>query len=238
MHPDLQVGIAALKAGRIVLLYDGDGREEETDMVVASQHVDADLLRTLRQDAGGLVCTTLAPEHHAHLGLPFLSDLIQAAADEHPVLAGLLPDDIQYDASKPAFGLTVNHRDTFTGITDADRALTITALEAFLGDLPDDPAAAQKAFGDAFRAPGHVTLLNGAPGGLAARQGHTELSIALMRLAGLTPSATICEMLGPDGKALPRKEAQAYAREHGLVFIAGQQVMDACRPIENPLNAE
>ncbi len=218
----------ALRNGEIVLLYDADGREEETDMVVASQHVTSDHLRTLRTDAGGLVCTTLAPEHHACLGLPYLSDLIQKAAADHPVVEGLLPDDIQYDGTKPAFGLTINHRSTFTGITDADRATTVSELSSFLAETDKlDDEAARTAFGSEFRAPGHVTLLNGAPGGLDARQGHTELSIELARQAGLTPSATICEMLGPDGRALSKKDAQAYAAEHGLVFLTGQEVIQA-----------
>ena len=224
----LQQAQQALRAGQIVLLYDADGREEETDMVVASQHATAEHLRTLRTDAGGLVCTTLAPEHHRLLGLPWLSDLLARAAADHPALARLVPDDIQYDASKPAFGLTINHRATYTGITDADRALTISELATFLADAEGkDAAVVAQEFGASFRAPGHVTLLNGQDAGLGARQGHTELSIELLRQADLVPSATICEMLGSDGNALPRAEAEAYAQAHGLVFLTGADVVEA-----------
>ncbi len=225
---NLQRAHEALRNGEIVLLYDADGREEETDMVVASQLADPAAFYTLRRDAGGLVCTTVAPEHHRALGLPWLSDLLATAAA--PVIGHMTPDDIQYDASKPAFGVTINHRSTFTGITDADRSTTVREFAAFVAEmdqlqLEDVPAA----FGKEFRAPGHVILLNGQDEGLAARQGHTELSIEVMRQAGLVPSATICEMLGDDGKALPRAEAEAYAAAHGLVFLTGAEVVDAWR---------
>jgi 3,4-dihydroxy 2-butanone 4-phosphate synthase len=231
MTPTLQAALQALRRGETVLVYDADGREEETDLVVASEHITAQQVRTLRQDGGGLLCTTLGPDAHRRLGLPWLSDLIQDAADAHPVLRGLLPDDIRYDASKPAFGLTLNHRSTYTGITDGDRATTIRRLAELTVEtegLP--PEKAQTLLGAEFRAPGHVMLLNGADAGLAARQGHTELGLELMRMAGLAPSCTLCEMMdGTTGKALSKKDAQAYAEAHGLVFLTGQDILDAWR---------
>jgi 3,4-dihydroxy 2-butanone 4-phosphate synthase len=154
-----------------------------------------------------------------------------AAATDHPVLERLLPDDIQYDASKPAFGLTLNHRDTYTGITDEDRSRTITQL-AHLADAMAtlSQEAARQRLGQEFRSPGHVILLNGAPGGLAARQGHTELSLALAHMAGLPGSTTVCEMMDPQsGHALARRDAEAYAEAHGLAFLTGQDVMQAWR---------
>ncbi|MEA3190767.1 MAG: 3,4-dihydroxy 2-butanone 4-phosphate synthase [Thermoplasmata archaeon] len=225
----LQAALRDLRAGRPVLLYDSDGREGETDLVVASEHATPDLVRLLRTEAGGLLCTTVAPEHHKALGLPFLADLLADAARQHPVLAEMRAHDLRYDASKSSFGLTVNHRKTFTGIPDADRSLTITELARFLGGLAGLPDAEARArFGAAFRAPGHVILLNGADGGLTKRQGHTELSLELARMAGLVPSTTICEMLDPQsGRALPKKDAQAYAERNGLVFLTGQDVLSA-----------
>ena len=89
VSPRLQQAVEALRNGQIVLLYDADGREEETDMVVASQFATPEHLRTLRNDAGGLVCTTLAPEHHRLLDLPWLTDLLAGAAAKHPALQHL-----------------------------------------------------------------------------------------------------------------------------------------------------
>ncbi len=198
-------------------------------MVVLGSHCTPEVLRTLRSDAGGLVCTAVAPAHHQRLDLPFLSDLIQGAAARHPGLLGLLPDDIAYDGSKPAFGLTINHRETYTGITDRDRSLTITALADFLATTAAMSAEATRAeFGKRFRSPGHVSLLNGAPGGLAQRMGHTELSLALAGLAGDVGVTTVCEMLDPEtGTALGRAGAEAYAEAHGLVFLTGDEVVRA-----------
>lgn len=225
----LALAFAALRRGEPVLLYDADGREEETDMVVASQFATMQAIRTLRTEAGGLLCTAIAPEHHQKLGLPFLSDLVRKAAADHPVLGHMHADDIRYDPSRSSFGLTINHRSTYTGIPDGDRSKTIQELAAFLGRLDAIPAeAARQEFGHEFRSPGHCILLNGAPGGLGTRQGHTELSLELARQAGLVPSTTICEMLDAEsGKALGKKQAMDYAQRKGLVFLTGQDVVQA-----------
>lgn len=228
MTPNLEAALRALRDGQPVLLYDADGREEETDIVIASQCATPELIRQLRTDGGGLLCTAIGPAQHTLLDLPWLSDLLADAAQAHPVLAGMMPDDIQYDASKPAFGLTINHRSTFTGITDADRANTIQELARFFDQhAAGTPAAARQAFGKEFRAPGHVILLNGAPNGLADRQGHTELSLELLQQAGMVPCSTICEMMGADGNALSRADAEAYAAAKGLVFLTGADVLES-----------
>ncbi|MGB0651626.1 MAG: 3,4-dihydroxy-2-butanone-4-phosphate synthase [Thermoplasmatota archaeon] len=227
MNPNVQAALRALQEGRIVLVYDADGREEEVDIVAAGPHVSPDVVRTMRMDAGGLVCTAIGPEIHQALGLPFAADLLADAARDHPVLAGTTPDDIRYDPSKSSFGVTINHRDTFTGITDEDRSLTITALAAFATELAAGKVEVAD-FGARFRAPGHVQLLNGAVGGLATRQGHTELSLELARMAGLPAVTTVCEMMDPvSGRALTRKDAEAYAARHDLVFLTGQDILDA-----------
>jgi 3,4-dihydroxy 2-butanone 4-phosphate synthase len=225
----IEAATAALRRGEIVLLYDADGREEETDMVLASQFATPQAIQQLRQEAGGLLCTTVAPEHHRKLGLPYLADLLRDAATTNPVLSYLRSDDIKYDPSKSTFGLTINHRSTYTGIPDVDRSKTILELANFLRGIERQTGPqAIASFGQQFRSPGHCILLNAAPGGLATRQGHTELSLELARQASLVPSTSICEMLdAKTGRALDRKGAQAYAARHGLVFLTGQDVTEA-----------
>lgn len=218
---------AALRSGKFVLVFDSDSREAETDMMIASEHVTYESVRTLRREAGGLICTTVPAEVSHKLGLPFMAELFAEAYAKHPVLKGLAPNDLPYD-TKSAFSLTINHRRTFTGIPDRDRALTISEF-AKLGkrvvDMESD--AARTEMGTAFRAPGHVFLLNSQPGVLNDRRGHTELATALMKMGEMYPSATICEMMGDDGKAMRKDKAQEYAKRYGLPYLEGADIIEA-----------
>lgn len=218
-----------LREGRFVLVYDADGREEETDMVIASQFATSEAIRLMRRDAGGLICTTADPAIRESLGLPFLAEVFMGMAEEYPVMKELMPNDIPYDV-KSAFSITINHRKTFTGITDDDRALTIREFARLAEKATaQEDGWGKREFGRNFRAPGHVHLLNTSDRILETRFGHTELSTALVLMAGIVPSATVCEMMGDDGKALPKQGAKAYAEAHGLTFLEGAEVIEAWR---------
>jgi 3,4-dihydroxy 2-butanone 4-phosphate synthase len=222
--------IEALQRGEFVLVYDGDGREEETDMTIASQFVTPDAVRTLRREAGGLICTTVPAEARVKIGLPFLSELFEEAAPRHPVLARTLTTTAAYDAVASPFSITINHRETRTGITDRDRALTISRFAGLVGEaLRTENGWAMEALGREFRSPGHVPLLNAAEGLVETRRGHTELTTALLTMARLVPSATICEMMGDDGRAMTRQDAKEYAGARNLVFLEGRDVVEAWR---------
>ena len=220
----------SLRARHPVLIYDADGREEETDAAFASQFVDPDAVRFLRKEAGGLICTTVPAAARERLGLPFLAELFNEAAARHPVLARTLATTAPYDPIASPFSITINHRDTRTGITDRDRAKTIARFAALVGEaLRQENGWGLEALGREFRSPGHVPLLNAADRLLADRRGHTELATALVTMAGLIPSATICEMMGDDGRALSKEDAKKYAQERNLVFLEGQDVIEAWR---------
>ncbi len=222
----------ALRQGRFVLVYDADGREEETDMVIASEHVTPEAIRAMRRDGGGLICTTADPRIRQTLGLPFLTEVFMGMADQYPVMKGLTPNDIPYDV-KSAFSITINHRRTFTGITDEDRALTVKEFaELSRKAIAQEDGWGKREFGRNFRAPGHVHLLNTTDRILETRFGHTELSTALVIMAGLVPSATVCEMMGDDGKELPKDAARAYAQRNGLVYLEGADVVDAWKEFQ------
>ncbi len=223
---DFKKALEDIRNGKPVLVYDFDDREKETDMTVASQFVTPEILRTMRNDAGGLVCTTTPGKLAADIGLPFMSDVFWDDAEKYPLLAAMAPTDIPYDRTKSSFGITINHRDTYTGITDNDRALTIREYAATI--FSDEPVEGIRAhMGEKFRAPGHVHLLNTTERILVDRKGHTELCTALMYMAGVKPSATICEMMGDDGCAMSKDEVLAYAERKGYTFVTGQQVIDS-----------
>ncbi len=214
-----------IRSGRPVLVYDFDDRERETDMTVASEFVTPQTLRIMRHDAGGLVCTTTPGRLAREIGLPFMSDVFWDDSGKYPLLGKMAPTDIPYDRTKSSFGITINHRDTYTGITDDDRALTITKYaETIFSDAPVEDI--RTAMGEGFRAPGHVHLLNTTDRILVDRKGHTELCTALMYMAGVKPSATICEMMGDDGGARSKAEVEAYAAENGLSLVTGDEIIE------------
>lgn len=222
----LERALEALRDGDFVLIYDAKGREEETDFVVAAEHVQPAHVHRMRHDGGGLVFLMVHHAIAAKLGLPFLADVFADAADRWPSLARLAPDDIPYD-TKSSFSVPVNHRETFTGITDTDRALTIREMASLARDVESmDEADARRTLGARFRAPGHVAVCRAADGLLRQRRGHTELSVALAEMADVTPVMAGCEMMDI-GEALSRKDAIAYAEEHDLVFLEGQDIAEA-----------
>ena len=231
MSSPLDAAIQNLRAGKFVLVYDADGREEEVDLFVAAEHAPPRAVRHLRQDAGGLVFLAVDPTIGHALQLPFLHELYAEDSARHPVLRQLIPNDIRYD-TRSSFSLTIHHRNTFTGITDNDRSLTITEFASLSRlALRGSPNALDE-FGRGFRAPGHVHLCVGADKLLHQRQGHTEIAVALARLAGVTPVLAGCEMLADDGKALRKADALRWAEKHDAVLLDGQVVHDAWLKLE------
>jgi 3,4-dihydroxy 2-butanone 4-phosphate synthase len=222
----LEDALDSIRNGKAVLVYDFDDRERETDMAIASQFVAPDSIRTMRKDAGGLICTTTPHSISKELGLPFLSDVLWDDHKKYPLLKSMAPTDIPYDNTRSSFGLTINHRRTYTGITDRDRALTVSE---FVKTIFSSASAEERidALGRNFRTPGHVHLLNASEKILENRKGHTELATALMIMAGVQPSATICEMMGDDGNAMSKGDVKAYGARKGFAFVEGRDIIEA-----------
>lgn len=209
--------IEAFARGEAVLIHDAADREGEVDIVYPADAVDADVVARLRNDAGGLVCVAVTDSVAESWGIPFLSDAL-----DHPAATG---GDLHYD-QRSSFSLPVNHRETFTGITDDDRTLTITELARAAVAAEEEGYDADD-FAAAFRTPGHVNLLRGAPKLLADRQGHTELALALAEVTDRAPAAVVCEMLDDEtGGATTPADAQAYAERNGLVYVEGRDLLD------------
>ncbi|NYZ73806.1 3,4-dihydroxy-2-butanone-4-phosphate synthase [Candidatus Micrarchaeota archaeon] len=206
-----------LKKGGMVVIYDGDEREGEADLIIHAQNARPETIETLRKDAGGLICLALDKAVAERLGLPFYTDIL--AASKHPIARMECKKTAYGDA--PAFAIPVNHKGVYTGITDNDRSLTITKLAELARDVDSAPNA-KSHFMEEFYSPGHVFLLIGR--GIEKRHGHTELSLELAGMAGLPGAMVLCEMLGK-GNALPKEKAKAYAKRNGLIFIEGKDII-------------
>jgi len=220
----------ALARGELVLIFDRADRECEVDLCVAAEHITPAIIHTLRRDGGGLICVCTHPTIAKELDLPFLTEVFEYAWNRYPVLKELQAHDIPY-GERSSFSLTINHRKTFTGITDQDRALTIQEFVKLARELKDgkSPEEARKSFGKNFRSPGHVFLLKGAEGLLKNRSGHTELSLALLEpIESMTSVAVICEMMnGRTGKAVSYEDANKYAKKNNLQMISGDVIVKA-----------
>jgi 3,4-dihydroxy 2-butanone 4-phosphate synthase len=203
--------VAAFERGEPVLIHDAADREGETDLVYPADSVTPEAVARMRNDAGGLICVALSDAVCRAFDLPFVQEVI-----DHPVGAD---HDLGYD-ERSSFSLTVNHRETYTGITDEDRSLTVTELACAAAD----PETVD--FATEFRAPGHVHLLRAAPNLVADREGHTELGLVLAEAAGLPPAVVVCEMLDDrTGHALSPEDARAYAERNGFEYVEGSDVV-------------
>jgi 3,4-dihydroxy 2-butanone 4-phosphate synthase len=216
---DVARAVAAFRAGAPVLVHDFDDREGETDIVYPAGATTPEAVSHLRNDAGGLVCVALADAVAEALSLPFFDDAVS-----HPAVGD---HDLGYD-DRSSFSLTVNHRDTYTGVTDADRSRTITRLGGVAAAVAAGESYGAREFADEFRSPGHVHLLRAAPDLLADRRGHTELGVALAAEAGLPPAVVVTEMLDDEsGGALAKTDARAYADRHDYVYVEGRRLVEA-----------
>lgn len=229
---DVDAAISAFQQGLPICLFDSEFREGETDLLFAASKVGTAAIRRLRQDCGGLLFLAIGHEVGELFGLPYLQDLHtdSALSAKHPVLSELITDDLQYD-TRSAFTLSLNHRDTYTGITDSDRTLTTRRFAELSEELLTSAASedeARRRLGAEFRTPGHIPVCREQEGGLTKREGHTELAVALARLCGLVPIVIGAEMLEPDGdEALSVAAARAWASAEVIPFISGDALKAA-----------
>ncbi len=207
-----------LLSGKPVLVFDSIEREAETDMVYYAGVIDYRRIAYLRKYAGGQICFVSGAKFRESLDIPFLAELY----NKHPVLRELARKKPGY-GDQPAFNVWLNHVATKTGISDEDKALTIRVLhdvaELVYKGLTIE---ARNKFIKEFYGPGHVPVLTSR--GLSVRRGHTELTVALFLLAGLTPSIVIAEMLD-EGKSLAYEDARRFASRNNLLYIDGVDIV-------------
>ncbi|BCL84499.1 riboflavin biosynthesis protein RibBA [Ktedonobacteria bacterium brp13] len=190
----LQEAIQAVQAGRMVLITDDESRENEADLCVAAQFATAEVVNFMAHKACGMLCVALSGELLDRLSIPLL-------------------DSKDSPLQGTAFTMTVDaRRGTTTGISAHDRSLTIRTLV--------DPTTVRE---DLAR-PGHIAPLRAHPNGTLERRGHTEAAVDLMRLAGLTPGAAICEVLDEQGQPAHGKTLHSMAQSWGIGIISVDEI--------------
>lgn len=194
MDPDpikrVEHAIEDIRAGRMVILVDDEDRENEGDLVVASDAVTAEHINFMAIHGRGLICLTLTEERVEQLALPMM-----ATNNQSPY--------------HTAFTVSIEAREgVTTGISAADRAHTIrVAVDPSKG--PADVVT-----------PGHIFPLKARDGGVLVRTGQTEGSVDLARLAGLTPSGVICEIMKDDGTMARLPDLERFGAQHGIRIVA------------------
>ena len=178
--------VADMRAGRIVILVDEEDRENEGDLVLAADHVNAAAINFMARFGRGLICLTLTRERCERLRLP-------------PMTAH------NGDKKGTAFTVSIEAAEgVTTGISAADRARTVQA------------AVAKDAKPNDLVQPGHIFPLQAVKGGVLMRAGHTEAGCDLAAMAGCSPAAVICEIMKDDGTMARLPDLQLFAATHKL----------------------
>ena len=190
----IEEAVEAIRAGRIVVVVDAEDRENEGDFVCAAENVTAESVNFMITHGRGQLCMPILPEISQRLGL-------------HPMVeANNAPLGTNYT-------VPVDHRSTRTGITAAERALTIQSI-CDPSSRPND-----------FTRPGHLFPLVAMEGGVLRRAGHTESAVDLARMAGLMPAGVLCEILGETGDRANREQLHDLARRFELPIISIEQLI-------------
>ncbi len=143
----------------------------------------------MRKHAGGLICLAIDDSLAEKLQLQYMHNMLSSSDQLDDESKKMVMGTAPY-GDHPTFSLTINHKQTYTGITDRDRALTIKEMSTLY--KKDNP---KQIFNSNFKTPGHVPLLLASNGLLSSRTGHTEMSVYLTQLAHLSPITAICEMM-------------------------------------------
>lgn len=218
----LDEALSSLRRGDFILLHDDGKRENEVDMVVAAEFVTPEHIARMRMDAGGLICMSINHALASNLGLDYMHEILFNSQNFDADLKKMIIGTAPY-GDRPSFSISINHKNTFTGITDKERALTISQMAEL---YKSENANKKDIFNSNFKTPGHVPLLIASEGLLSNRLGHTEMSIYLMKLAGLSQVTAICEMLDSQTyAALSTEKAKKYAKDNVIPYFDGTELV-------------
>lgn len=186
---NMEDALNRIRLGQMIILVDDEHRENEGDLILAASKTTPEAIQFMAMHARGLICLAMAPEHIERLGLPMM---------------------VKDNRSKKQTAFTVSIEaatGVTTGISSADRARTVrVAADPMSG--PSDVIS-----------PGHIFPLKAKHGGVFARQGHTEGSVDLVKLAGLEGAAVICEIIRDDGQMARMTDLEAFSAKWGIPII-------------------
>lgn len=177
-----------LRAGKMIIVIDDQNRENEGDLVVAADKVTPEIINFMATYGKGLICV---PAEQSILDRLQFHEMVLQNTDLH----------------QTAFTVSVDHKETTTGISAYERSLTIQRI--------CDP----KSKASDFRRPGHIFPLAAHPQGVLVRRGHTEASVDLAKLAGMQGIAVICEIMNPDGTMMRTPQILEFAQAHHMSVI-------------------
>ncbi len=191
----IEEAIEEIKQGRMIVIVDDEDRENEGDLMIASEMITPEAINFMAKYGRGLICLALTEDRTRELGLP------------------MMVDDNQSRFSTP-FTVSIDARDGIsTGISAADRSHTIK--------ITMDPQIKPKD----LVMPGHIFPLRARDGGVLVRAGQTEGSVDIARLAGLIPSGVICEIMNEDGTMARVPELSEFIKKHDLKMITIKDLM-------------
>ncbi|NCU17143.1 3,4-dihydroxy-2-butanone-4-phosphate synthase [Bacillus sp. P1(2020)] len=202
MFNSIEEALVDLKQGKIIIVVDDEDRENEGDFLALADLATPETINFMAKEGRGLICTPITEE-------------IANRLDLHPMVEN------NTDAKQTAFTVSIDHKETTTGISAFERYYTISKIV-------DSKSKAQD-----FNRPGHVFPLIAKNGGVLSRPGHTEAAIDFARLVGVNPVAIICEIMNDDGtmarlenlvQITQRFECKLVSIEQLQEYLLGQQV--------------
>ena len=191
----IEEALEALRNGRVILVTDDEDRENEGDMICAAEFATTENVNLMASAARGLICMPMSEELCRKLQIP---QMVSENTDNH----------------ETAFTVSIDHVDTTTGISAAERGFTARACVS-------DDAKPQD-----FRRPGHMFPLKAKRNGVLERNGHTEATVDLLRLAGLKQCGLCCEIMKDDGTMMRKSELFELAEKYDMKFITIKMLQD------------
>lgn len=191
----VELALAALKQGQGVLLLDDEDRENEGDIIYAAETLTDQQMALMIRECSGIVCLCLTDQQASQLALP-------------PMVID------NTSANQTAFTVSIEAKHgVTTGVSAADRVTTIKT------------AIAKDAQPSDLARPGHVFPLRARSGGVLSRRGHTEGTVDLVQMAGLSPAGVLCELTNEDGTMAKTPEIVAFAKQHKMPVLTIEDIV-------------